>query len=83
MTTISESAVAVGGARDRARWVMLIVLPELKLQATRRTGMSRQQPVNGRRQSPLSRTCFPIFELARQLLRRREPNCLQPQRRGR
>jgi hypothetical protein len=31
----------------------------------------------------LSRTCFPIFELARQLLRRREPNCLQPQRRGR
>ena len=26
MTAISESAVAVGGARDRARWVMLIVL---------------------------------------------------------
>ena len=32
---------------------------------------------------PLSRTRFPIFELARQLLRRREPNCLQPQRHGR
>ncbi len=26
MTAISESAVAVGGTRDRARWVMLIVL---------------------------------------------------------
>lgn len=26
MTAISETAVAVGGARDRARWVVLIVL---------------------------------------------------------
>ena len=33
--------------------------------------------------SPLSRTGFPTIELARQLLRRREPHCLQPQRRGR
>ena len=51
--------------------------------ATSASRATRQQSVNGRRQSPLSRTCFPIIELARQLLRRREPNCLQPQRRGR
>lgn len=57
--------------------------PDLNLQATQSAGESRRQPVNGRGRSPLSRTCFPIFKLARQLFRRREPNCLQPQRRGR
>lgn len=31
----------------------------------------------------LLRMRIPVFELARQLLRRREPNCLQPQGRSR
>jgi hypothetical protein len=56
---------------------------ELTAASATNGGAPIRHRVNGRRQSTLSRTCLPIFELARQLLRRREPNCLQAQGRGR
>jgi hypothetical protein len=78
-TTVNRTDYACRAARPIfVRFFTGLIRPR-----ARRTGVSRQHHVNGRRQGPLSRTCFPIFELARQLLRRREPNCLQPQRRGR